>query len=122
MTGRLSRRNAQWAAFAALFVWVSLTATAAPEPAGWYAGDMHVHRSCGGSPEGINSLRNKMTTNNLRVISLLADMGNAEVQDAQQDLPKVGSETDLNNPPRMIHWDTEWHWDATYGQYAHQGV
>ena len=25
--------------------------SAGPEPAGWYAGDMHVHRSCGGSPD-----------------------------------------------------------------------
>ena len=65
-----------------------LTAQAAgPEPAGWYAGDMHVHRSCGGSPEAVSSLYNKMSTNDLAVISLLADMGNGEVQNPVTDLP-----------------------------------
>jgi hypothetical protein len=49
-----------------------------PEPVGWYAGDMHVHRSCGGSPEAVSSLYNKMTTNNLATISLLADMAMAK--------------------------------------------
>lgn len=26
-----------------------LSSAANPEPTGWYAGDMHVHRSCGGT-------------------------------------------------------------------------
>lgn len=53
-----------------------LGSAANPEPAGWYAGDMHVHRSCGGSPESVSSLYTKMSTNNLAAISLLANMGN----------------------------------------------
>ena len=61
---------------------VSSPAVAAdPEPGGWYAGDPHVHRSCGGAPESVTDLRNKMSPKNLAVISLLADMGNGEVQD-----------------------------------------
>lgn len=64
-----------------------LSSAAPVEPAGWYAGDMHVHRSCGGSPEAVSSLYTKMSTNNLAAISLLADMGNGEVQDPATDLP-----------------------------------
>ena len=100
-----------------------LTAQAAPEPAGWYAGDMHVHRSCGGSPEAISSLYSKMTTNNLAAISLLADMGNGEVQNPATDLPLVnGQDASISTTGRIVHWDAEWHWDATYGQYAHQAL
>ena len=101
-----------------------LTAQAAnPEPADWYAGDMHVHRSCGGSPEAISSLYNKMTTNNLATISLLADMGNGEVQNPVTDLPLVnGQDATITTPGRIVHWDAEWHWDATYGQYTNQAL
>ena len=100
-----------------------LTAQAAPEPAGWYAGDMHVHRSCGGSPESLSSLKTKMSTNDLAVISLLADMGNGEVQNPVTDLPRVtGQDDPISTPGRIVHWDAEWHWDATYGQYAHQAL
>lgn len=98
-------------------------ADGAPEPEGWYAGDMHVHRSCGGSPESVTSLRTKMSANNLRVMSLLADMGNGEVQDPVTDLPLVtGWDAPESTDSRMIRWDTEWHWDATYGQFAHQAL
>jgi hypothetical protein len=98
-------------------------ARAAPEPAGWYAGDMHVHRSCGSSPEAISSVQQKMGPNDLTFISLLADMGNAEVQDATQDLPRVNGQDDpLSTSTRIVHWDAEWHWDATYSQYAHQAL
>ena len=102
----------------------ALTAQAAnPEPAGWYAGDMHVHRSCGGSPEAISSLYSKMSTNNLAAISLLADMGNGEVQNAVTDLPLVtGKDASVSTSGRIVHWDAEWHWDATYGQYPHQAL
>ena len=101
-----------------------LTAQAAnPEPAGWYAGDMHVHRSCGSSPEAISSLYSKMTTNNLATISLLADMGNGEVQNAVPDLRLVtGKDASDSTPGRIVHWDAEWHWDATYWQYPHQAL
>jgi Domain of unknown function (DUF4082) len=94
-----------------------------PEPSGWYAGDMHVHRSCGGSPEAVSSLFSKMSNNNLATISLLADMGNGEVQNPATDLPLVnGQDASVSQPGRILHWDTEWHWDATYSQYAHQAL
>ena len=101
----------------------SLASAAGPEPAGWYAGDMHVHRSCGGSPESISNLYNKMSANNLAVISLLADMGNGEVQNPVTDLPLVdGQDASVSTPGRIVHWDAEWHWDAIYTQYPHQAL
>jgi hypothetical protein len=100
--------------------WTFTTGTAADPQAGWYAGDMHVHRSCGGSPESVSSLYEKMSANNLAVISLLADMGNGEVQDPVTDLPRVNGQDDpASTPGRIIHWDTEWHWDPVYTQYPH---
>ena len=85
------------------------------EPAGWYAGDMHVHRSCGGSPESITSLYQKMSPNSLSIISLLADMGNGEVQAPAQDLPRVNGQDDpLSTSGKTLHWDAEWHWDPIY--------
>ncbi len=93
-----------------------------PEPAGWYAGDMHVHRSCGGAPEDVASLYNKMGPQNLAAISLLADMGNGEVQDPVTDLPLVTGQDDPAWPDRIVHWDAEWHWDPTYMQYPHQAL
>ena len=64
-----------------------------------------------------------MDTENLSAMSLLADMGNGEVQNAVQDLPRVsGSDDPISTPGRIVHWDAEWHWDATYGQYAHQAL
>ena len=94
-----------------------------PEPTGWYAGDMHVHRSCGGSPEAISSVYGKMSNQNLSTLSLLADMGNGEVQNPTTDLPLVnGQDQSLSTPSQILHWDAEWHWDATYSQYAHQAL
>jgi len=94
----------------------------APEPPGWYAGDMHVHRSCGGSPVPLQSIEDGMTAQNLAVVSLLADMGNGEVQDPVTDLPQVGGDASVSRPGRIVHWDAEWHWDATYSNYAHQAL
>jgi hypothetical protein len=103
-------------------VTITLTMTG-PETPGWFAGDIHVHRSCGGSPEALTSLYSKMSTNNLAAISLLADMGNGEVQNPATDLPLVnGQDASISTPGRIVHWDTEWHWDATYSQYAHQAL
>ena len=103
--------------------WTFTTGTGAGTSAGWYAGDMHVHRSCGGAPESISSMHDKMATNDLAVISLLADMGNGEVQDATQDLPRVtGADDPASTTGRIVHWDAEWHWDATYTQYPHQAL
>jgi Domain of unknown function (DUF4082) len=94
-----------------------------PEPTGWFTGDIHVHRSCGGSPESVSSIYSKMATNSLSVASLLADMGNGEVQNPTTDLPLVnGQDASVSTPGRIVHWDTEWHWDATYSQYAHQAL
>ena len=42
---------------------VGLAAQAArPEPTNWFCGDIHVHRSCGGTPEAVSSLYNAMVT------------------------------------------------------------
>ena len=94
-----------------------------PEPSGWYAGDMHVHRSCGGAPETLSSLYNSMVDQNLAVISVLADMGNGEVQNPATDLPLVnGQDASISTSGRIVHWDAEWHWDATYTNYSHQAL
>jgi O-glycosyl hydrolase len=85
-----------------------------PEPQGWYPGDMHVHRNCGEitSIWQETSLADMMETNDLPVISLLADMGNGEVKDSKSDLPKVtGRDTEQSSPERIVHWDAEWHFD-----------
>jgi hypothetical protein len=96
---------------------------AGPEPAGWYAGDMHVHRSCGGTPEAISSIYSQMDGQTLSVASLLADMGNGEVQNPKTDLPLVNGQDDpVSTPGKIVHWDAEWHWDATYTQYPHQAL
>jgi O-glycosyl hydrolase len=96
-----------------------------PEPAGWYAGDIHVHKNCGDGtailPE--DELPAMMEVNDLAVISLLADMGNGEVKDSNKDLPKVnGKDATQAKPGRIIHWDAEWHWDATYSDFNHQAL
>jgi hypothetical protein len=105
-------------------VFITTTTTlAVPEPAGWFTGDIHVHRSCGGSPEDVSSLYSKMNPNNLAVMSLLADSGNGQVLGATTDLPLVnGSDASISIPGRIVHWDTEWHWDATYAQSPHQAL
>ena len=95
-----------------------------PEPPGWYAGDIHVHRNCGDEtilPE--SKLSQMMEPNDLAVISVLADMGNGEVKNAKEDLLKVtGKDAPQSKPGRIIHWDTEWHWDATYSQFSKQAL
>src|SRR5262245_40483087 len=94
-----------------------------PEPAGWYTGDIHVHRSCGGSPVTVNSILNAMANEDLDIVSLLADMGNGEVQPAQTDLPKVNGQDDpASTASRILHWDTEWHWDPTFTQFGHRAL
>ena len=100
-----------------------LTTAADDPPSGWYAGDMHGHRSCGDSPESITSMYNRMVNNDLSVLSMLADMGSGEVQNATQDLPRVtGGDDPISTPGRILHWDAEWHWDATYTQYPNQAL
>ena len=64
-----------------------------------------------------------MAVNDLASISLLADMGNGEVQNPTTDLPLVtGQDAVESASGRTIHWDAEWHWDATYTQYPHQAL
>jgi hypothetical protein len=86
-----------------------------PEPSGWFAGDAHVHCDCGAAggltvtPDEVFAA---MKTNELAVVSLLADMGNGEVRDAPRDLPKIdGRDYPLSNPRQILHWDAEWHFD-----------
>ena len=56
-------------------------------------------------------------------MSLLADMGNGEVQNPATDLPLVnGQDASISSSGRIVHWDAEWHWDATYSQYDHQAL
>jgi len=97
-----------------------------PEPSGWFAGDIHVHRNCGdGTPILVHEsdLPAMMEPNDLSVISLLADMGNGEVKESKEDLPKVnGQDAAQSQPGRIIHWDAEWHWDATYSNFGHQAL
>ncbi len=98
-----------------VFTFVEKMPRLRPEPSGWYAGDMHVHRDCGGPEEGIlpeDRFIEMMEVNDLAVISVLADMGNTEVKPSEIDLPKVnGKDHTLSIPGRTIHYDAEWHWD-----------
>jgi len=96
-----------------------------PEPSDWYAGDMHVHRNCGiGGPILPESeFINMMKPNNLAVISILADMGNAEVQDSRTDLPKVnGTDASQSIPGRIVHYDAEWHFDPEGVTFDHKAL
>jgi len=94
------------------------------KPTNWYSGDIHVHRNCGDQrvlPEG--ELPSMMEENDLDVISLLADMGNGEVLNAPEDLKKVnGKLAPQSTDKRLIQWDTEWHFDATYSNFEHQAL
>jgi O-glycosyl hydrolase len=104
---------------------VAVKSRALPEPAGWYSGDIHVHLNCGDGTKLLeeSQLTSMMETNNLAVVSLLADMGNGEVKDSKRDLPKVnGKDAPQTIPGRIVHWDTEWHWDATYSNFGHQAL
>ena len=98
--------------------------TAGPEPSGWYAGDIHVHRNCGDTVVlPYEKLAEMMEPNKLAVICVLADMGNGEVKDSKTDLPKVnGNDAPQSKAKRIIHWDTEWHWDATYSNFSNQAL
>jgi O-glycosyl hydrolase len=96
-----------------------------PEPADWYTGDIHVHRNCGDGTAVLDEKRfaDLMVPNNLDVISVLADMGNGEVKYSAEDLLKVsGKDAALSQPGRIVHWDAEWHWDATYSNFGHQAL
>ena len=120
---RWPRRSLLWLTLLNVGACALRVQAAGPEPAGWYAGDMHVHRSCGGSPVTVSSIYNTMVSQDLSVISLLADMGNGEVQTPATDLPLVnGKDASVSTAGRIVHWDAEWHWDATYSQYAHQAL
>jgi O-glycosyl hydrolase len=85
-----------------------------PEPENWYAGDMHIHRNCGDGTSILaeSEFTKMMEPNDLAVISVLADMGDGEVQDSKTDLPKVnGSDAVQSRPGRIVHFDAEWHFD-----------
>jgi hypothetical protein len=95
-----------------------------PEPSNWFAGDIHVHRSCNGSiaiPE--NELIKMMAVNDLTVISVLSDMGNSQSTDRVADLQKVdGIDSPLSGKDRIIHYAAEWHWDANEWEQPHQAL
>jgi hypothetical protein len=53
-----------------------------------------------------------MARHDLSVVSLLADMGNGEVREAERDLPLVdGRDHPASAANRLLHWDAEWHFD-----------
>ena len=88
------------------------------EPPDWFAGDAHVHRGigCGRSNEKEmltpKQLLEGMQTNNLAVISVLADIGNGEIKYADRDIPMItGEDNAVSNGQRLVHWDAEWHFD-----------
>jgi O-glycosyl hydrolase len=96
-----------------------------PEPEGWYAGDMHVHRNCGDGTSVLaeTEFANMMEPNDLAVISVLADMGNGEVKDSRTDLPKVnGTDAIQSVPGRLVHWDAEWHFDPAGVTFEHKAL
>ncbi|MBL7697306.1 MAG: CehA/McbA family metallohydrolase [Chitinophagaceae bacterium] len=94
-----------------------------PEPKGWYSGDIHVHRNCGDDVvHAVEDVTKMMETNDLAVMSLLADMGNGEVKYSEEDLPKVNGKDMSQTPGKIWRWDTEWHWDATYSQFSNQAL
>ena len=104
-------------------VTVTLPATG-PEPAGWYAGDPHVHRSCGGNAgDGVEHLPARWASTTWRDRPSWRTWATARCQDPVTDLPKVtGQDAPESTPGRLVHWDAEWHWDATYTQYPHQAL
>ncbi len=97
-----------------------------PEPDNWYAGDIHVHRDCGGPDDQVlpeSEFVSMMQTNNLAVISVLADMGDGEVKFADQDLPKVtGRDAPQSVSRRIVHYDAEWHWDPAGTTFEHKAL
>lgn len=100
------------------------TTSMKPQPAGWYSGDIHVHKNCGDETVIQESeLPKMMEANDLDVISLLADMGNGEVKYSEADLKKInGRDAAESTAKRIVHWDAEWHWDATYSNFSHQAL
>jgi len=89
-----------------------------PEPPDWFAGDAHVHRGigCGRANEKEmltpDELLGMMRTNDLAVISVLADIGNGEIKYASKDIPFItGKDNPASTPERILHWDAEWHYD-----------
>jgi hypothetical protein len=82
-----------------------------------------VHRSCGGTPVPVSTIYSAMNVNDLAIVSLLADSGNGEVQNPITDLPLINGQDEPNSTAtRIVHWDAEWHWDATYTQFPHQAL
>ena len=64
-----------------------------------------------------------MEENDLAVVSMLADMGNAEVKDSKEDLPKVnGTDAKESIPGRIVHWDAEWHYDPAGVTFENQAI
>jgi hypothetical protein len=95
-----------------------------PEPDGWFTGDIHVHRSCNlSNPISENELLERMATNDLDIISVLADIGNSQAPDRIEDLQKVdGNDSPLSSKNRIIRYTSEWHWDANEWTQPHQAI
>jgi O-glycosyl hydrolase len=96
-----------------------------PEPSDWYSGDIHIHRNCGDGTSILaeDEFTNMMETNDLAVISVLADMGDGEVKDSRTDLVKVnGKDAIQSKPGRLVHWDAEWHFDPFGTTFEHKAL
>lgn len=106
-------------------------APARVEPAGWFAGDPHVHRGMLCARENStsmltpNELLQMMEVNDLAVISVLGDIGNGEIRNAKDDLKLItGRDNEASKAGRILHWDAEWHFDpmgVTFEQKAMGG-
>jgi O-glycosyl hydrolase len=99
--------------------------TIKPEPSDWYSGDIHIHRNCGDGTSVLSEseFTNMMEPNDLSVISVLADMGDGEVKDSWNDLPKVnGQDANQSRPGRLVHWDAEWHFDPFGTTFEHKAL
>lgn len=96
-----------------------------PEPADWFAGDLHVHRNCGDATSILpdNEFTLMMEPNDLAVISVMADMGNGEVKDSKTDLLKVtGSDAGQSKQDRIVHWEAEWHYDPAGVTFENKAI
>lgn len=95
-----------------------------PQPEGWYSGDMHVHRNCGGdSITPVKDLIKEMEVNDLMFLTVLADMGNGEVKDSEIDLARVtGGDAPESTSERVVRFDAEWHWDPEWVTFENKAL
>jgi len=67
----------------------SVVAHSVQGPIGWYTSAVHVHPSCGASPEPVLGIYGQMICRNLFCLSLLPDAGSGDAQDPATVSPLV---------------------------------